>query len=90
VILAPGATIGGAEVAEALRGGGAARAAEPDGDFATLREGREDFERRFIQRKLREAGGNVLRAADLLGLERSHLYRKMRAYGIRSVEAGEE
>ena len=51
--------------------------------FATLREGRENFERQFIQKRLQEAGGNVVRAAELLGLERSNLYRKMRALGIR-------
>ena len=33
-------------------------------------------------RKLEEAGGNVSRAAELLGLERSNLYRKMKALGI--------
>ena len=55
-------------------------------DFASLKEGREAFERRFIIAKLREAGGNVVRAAELLGLERSNLYRKMRAYRIRAGE----
>jgi two-component system nitrogen regulation response regulator NtrX len=52
--------------------------------ISTLREGREQFERQFIILKLRETGGNVVRAAELLGLERSNLYRKMRAYGIRA------
>ncbi|MGH9749870.1 MAG: sigma-54-dependent transcriptional regulator [Candidatus Polarisedimenticolia bacterium] len=65
---------------------------EPERDLyqsvASLREGREQFEKRFILLKLQEAGGNVLRAAELLGLERSHLYRKMRAYGIRGGEPG--
>jgi len=50
----------------------------------SLREGREQFEKQFILMKLEEAGGNVVRAAELLGLERSNLYRKMRAYGIRA------
>ncbi|HEV8122317.1 MAG TPA: sigma-54 dependent transcriptional regulator, partial [Candidatus Polarisedimenticolia bacterium] len=83
VILTPGESITGETMSAALRGGAAARPGEPEKDFASLREGREDFERRFIARKLRETDGNVLRAAELLGLERSHLYRKMRAYGIR-------
>jgi len=83
VILMPGESITAETLAGALRGGAAARPGEPEKDFASLKEGREDFERRFIARKLRETDGNVLRAAELLGLERSHLYRKMRAYGMR-------
>jgi two-component system nitrogen regulation response regulator NtrX len=38
--------------------------------------------REFIQRKLDEAGGNVSRAAELMGIDRSHLYRRMRALGL--------
>jgi two-component system nitrogen regulation response regulator NtrX len=55
---------------------------EMDG-FPTLKAAREAFEKRFIIRRLEEAEGNVSRAAELLGLERSHLYRKLRAYGIK-------
>ena len=36
----------------------------------------------IILKKLEESGANVSRAAELLGLERSNLYRKMRALGI--------
>jgi two-component system, NtrC family, nitrogen regulation response regulator NtrX len=43
---------------------------------------REAAEREYIQKKLEDAAGNVTRAAELLGLERSNLYRKMRALGI--------
>ncbi|MGA7615711.1 MAG: sigma-54 dependent transcriptional regulator [Thermoanaerobaculia bacterium] len=49
----------------------------------TLREAREEFERRYILRKLQELGGNVSRTAEALGVERSNLYRKLNAYGIR-------
>jgi two-component system nitrogen regulation response regulator NtrX len=55
-------------------------------DYASLKEGREDFERRLIQKKIRETGGNITRAAELLGLERTSLYRKMKQYGIRGDE----
>jgi len=48
----------------------------------TLREAREAFEKQLILRRLAEAHWNVTRAADRLGIERSNLYRKMRAYGI--------
>ena len=50
--------------------------------FGSLQEVREAAEREYIVKKLEETGGNVTRAAELLGLERSHLYRKMKALGI--------
>ncbi|HUP65680.1 MAG TPA: sigma-54 dependent transcriptional regulator [Thermoanaerobaculia bacterium] len=49
----------------------------------SLREAREEFERDFILRKIQQFGGNVSRAAAALGVERSNLYRKLHAYGIR-------
>jgi len=91
IILTPGTAITAAAVASALGPQTAARPADSEEqDFGSLREGREDFERRFIARKLKESAGNVLRAAQLLGLERSHLYRKMRAYGLRTGPGEEE
>ena len=51
-------------------------------DFTTLLEAREAYERDYILKKLDECHGNVSRAAESLGLERSHLYRKMKALSI--------
>lgn len=51
-------------------------------EFSTLHQARDAYERDYIQKKVEEAKGNVSRAAELLGLERSHLYRKMKALGI--------
>jgi len=50
--------------------------------FSSLQEVREAAEREYILRKLEETRGNITRAAELLGLERSHLYKKLRALGI--------
>ncbi|MBI4903463.1 MAG: sigma-54-dependent Fis family transcriptional regulator [Acidobacteria bacterium] len=50
--------------------------------YGSLQEVREAAEREFILKKLEENKGNVSRAAEALGLERSNLYRKMRALGI--------
>lgn len=47
-----------------------------------LREAREQFERLYLLRKLQETGGNVGKAAKLAGMERTHLYRKLRSLGI--------
>jgi two-component system, NtrC family, nitrogen regulation response regulator NtrX len=54
--------------------------------FGSLQEVREAAERDYILKKLEEAKGNVTRTAELLGLERSHLYRKMKALGIAPKE----
>jgi two-component system nitrogen regulation response regulator NtrX len=51
-------------------------------EFSTLQEAREAYERDYILKKLDECHGNVSRTAEALGLERSHLYRKMRALGV--------
>jgi two-component system, NtrC family, nitrogen regulation response regulator NtrX len=56
------------------------------GGFSTLREARETYERDYILHKLEENKGNVSRTAEVLGLERSHLYRKMRSLGIGTGE----
>jgi two-component system, NtrC family, nitrogen regulation response regulator NtrX len=54
--------------------------------FSTLHEARAAYERDYIIRKLDENHGNVSRTAEALGLERSHLYRKMKALGITAME----
>jgi two-component system nitrogen regulation response regulator NtrX len=50
--------------------------------FSSLQQARDAYERDYIMKKIEEARNNVSRAAELLGLERSHLYRKMKALGI--------
>jgi two-component system nitrogen regulation response regulator NtrX len=54
--------------------------------FGSLQDVREAAERDYILKKLDEAKGNVTRAAEMLGLERSHLYRKMKALAIAAKE----
>ena len=49
---------------------------------STLHEARAQYEREFIVTKLKENNGNISQTARTLGLERSYLYRKMKAYGI--------
>jgi two-component system nitrogen regulation response regulator NtrX len=51
-------------------------------EFSTLQQARDAYEREFILKKIEESRNNMSRAAELLGLERSHLYRKMKALGI--------
>lgn len=47
-----------------------------------LREAREAFERAYLQRQLRLAGGRIGELARRVGMERTHLYRKLRSLGI--------
>ena len=56
-------------------------------EFSTLQQAREAYERDYILRKIDECHGNMSRAAESLGLERSHLYRKMKTLGI-SIREG--
>ena len=59
-----------------------ARPDGPEGPIERLHEARDEFERRHILRALAAQHGNISRTADVLGVERSNLYRKMRAFGI--------
>ena len=51
-------------------------------DFLTLHQARAAYERDYILKKLDDNHGNISRTAEVLGLERSHLYRKMKTLGI--------
>jgi len=51
-------------------------------EFSTLHQARSAYERDYILKKLDEHHGNISRTAEVLGLERSHLYRKMKTLGI--------
>lgn len=53
-----------------------------------LREAREQFEREYLVFKLQEAGGSVGKLADAVGMERTHLYRKLRSLGVDPKSTG--
>lgn len=86
VILTPNPTIGETEARSLLPIGGA----EPPGGYfrpeMPLRQMLETAERDLILEALEYRGGHVTKTASDLGLERSHLYKKMRALGIRKAE----
>jgi DNA-binding NtrC family response regulator len=67
----------------------APEAATPEGDgqlsipfTLDFREDRREFERRYIARCLEESGGNVTRAASILGMHRQSLQHKLRELGL--------
>ncbi|HRQ66247.1 MAG TPA: sigma-54 dependent transcriptional regulator [Xanthomonadaceae bacterium] len=75
--------IGVDEVEQALGRAPSSRAdvAEDTVDLP-LREAREQFERAYLSRQLAAAGGSVGKLAKMAGMERTHLYRKLRDLGI--------
>jgi len=59
----------------------------PQKPYESLQEARSAYERDFVLRKLEENRWNMTKTATALGLERSHLYRKMRSLGIAPSKA---
>jgi two-component system nitrogen regulation response regulator NtrX len=59
------------------------RVAEP-GLLSTvsLKEAKREFEKAYILRKLSENQNNISQTADAIGLERSHLHKKIKSYGL--------
>jgi DNA-binding NtrC family response regulator len=56
----------------------------------SLRDAREQFEKQYLEYHLRQTGGNVLQVAKQAGMERTHLYRKIRALGIDTKQLKEQ
>jgi two-component system nitrogen regulation response regulator NtrX len=91
MIMVPGDTIRLSDLSF-LDAAGLVELEEP-GPVAPLHEARDRFEREYILRALAAQHGNISRTAEVLGVERSNLYRKMRGFGIapaRRVEGEEE
>jgi two-component system, NtrC family, nitrogen regulation response regulator NtrX len=87
-----GEEIGVNDVNQALPSFGAPPASAP-GELALdlpLREARDAFERVYFEHHIAKEGGNMSRVADSVGLERTHLYRKLKQLGIKLVRRTEE
>jgi two-component system nitrogen regulation response regulator NtrX len=63
---------------------------DPGAPPVPLHEARDRFEREYIVRALAQQHGNISRTADVLGVERSNLYRKMKTFGILPARREEE
>ena len=48
----------------------------------TFKEAKSEFERAFIETKLKEFNGNISQTAEAIGIERSNLHRKIKTYGL--------
>ena len=89
MIMVPGDTIALSDLAF-LDGSGILPPEQPGAAVVPLHEARDRFEREYILRALAANNGNMSRTADALGVERSNLYRKMRAFGIAPARREEE
>jgi two-component system, NtrC family, nitrogen regulation response regulator NtrX len=88
LILGAGDEIGQDEVTSSI--GGAEHALSSGGLSISfdqpLREARDEFEKAYLEYQLEKHGGNVSRMASEVGMERTHLYRKLRSLGIEIKE----
>jgi len=57
-------------------------------ELGNFRDARAEFEKQYLIRKIKENDGNITRTAEIIGLERSYLHRKIKSYGIDSLVKG--
>jgi two-component system nitrogen regulation response regulator NtrX len=48
----------------------------------SLKEAKGDFEKAYIEAKLREFNGNISQTAEAIGIERSNLHKKIKGYKL--------
>lgn len=92
MLLGNGEEIGVDEIDQALAASGVAGSVSVPVRIyeMPLREAREQFEREYLEFQLRQVGGSVGRLAKNVGMERTHLYRKLRALGIDVRKVGQK
>ena len=89
MIMVPGESIALSDLAF-LDGGAVSAPEAPGTPPLPLHDARERFERDYILRALAVQQGNISRTAEMLGIERSNLYRKMRGFGITPSRRSED
>lgn len=82
VILTPGKLITAEDIPDSLKKKLKLYSQSPLFQVDSLKEARSYFEREFILRKLAENNGNISQTAEAIGIERSHLHKKIKAYGV--------
>jgi two-component system nitrogen regulation response regulator NtrX len=87
VIMSPGSVIGARDIPPLIKG--------PEVvldhsfyDSDSFKAAKTEFEKNFIIKKLREFDGNISKTAEAIGLERSNLHKKIKAYGLDVKDAG--
>lgn len=80
-ILTPGECVDSHDILFAGLSGGDSSMGEIH-DFTNFRQARADFEKKYLTQKIKDNGGNISKTAEVIGLERSYLHRKIKNYGI--------
>ena len=90
-LTASGEEIGVADVNQALSLFGTPQTLAPGLPLdLPLREARDAFERVYFEHHIAQENGNMSRVADSVGLERTHLYRKLKQLGIKLARRNDE
>jgi two-component system nitrogen regulation response regulator NtrX len=55
---------------------------ETPGEIGNFRDARAKFEKEYLLKKIAENKGNISKTAEVIGLERSYLHRKIKSYDI--------
>jgi two-component system nitrogen regulation response regulator NtrX len=50
--------------------------------LSSIKEAKVEFEKAFVEKKLREFKGNISQTAEAMGIERSNLHKKIKAFGL--------
>jgi two-component system nitrogen regulation response regulator NtrX len=88
VIMTPSSRIEPRHLPSVVLQKGTAPFVEDPSEARNLSEARLAFDRDYILKKLEENNGNISRTAEALGIERSHLYRKMKVLKISFEKSG--
>ena len=89
VILSPGQEIGPSDLPDNFRGAQAGAGALPPSLLSDdFKEAKAEFERFYLEKKLSQFEGNVSQTAEAIGLERSHLHKKLKALGLKEEKNG--
>jgi two-component system nitrogen regulation response regulator NtrX len=93
LIMYAGETVDEGRLPPEFREGAAQEGPESEGGqtlwrYSDFKTARAEFEKHFLDRKLKECRGNVSRLAEAIGMERSYLHRKLKSYGLHGAEGG--
>ena len=92
LIMSPDATVSASDIRSVLGSPSKPRSVDPGHgeDPSPLKEAREAFERDYIQETLKQCGGNMTRASEILKVDRTSLYRKLKQWQVPVEDGGSE